>query len=267
MIDGVSFIDERKKLFSICTIHFLSDEFKQIIREQLTLICYGYSKANTGRKSYQYENTLKEFFKRYSEKPKKIKIGMMGELLTHILLLKYFDKLEIVSPFFNTEERSIKKGFDLILYSNLSNELWITEVKSGELYIAKNANQMTSIFLNKAKKDLYKRLNENESSLWENAINGAKIVLDSNHDKKVIIENILMNIEDEITENKATSLDKNVIFVSSLFNPLTTTIDISHVEDFKKRLKRKRQFKKEFILSIQKGTFLEIEKFLKSECI
>ncbi|QKF82537.1 DUF1837 domain-containing protein [Halarcobacter ebronensis] len=264
-IDGIRFVDGRKSLYSICTIEFFSDELKNLIKKQLSTICYGISKAESDRKSYSYKNTLKEFFKRYDEKTKKTKIGMMGELLTHVLLLYYFEKLCAVSPFFNTSDKNIKMGFDLVLYSENKKEIWITEVKSGCLYIKKDSNQMTSIFLNRAKADLLKRLNENECSLWENAINGAKIALDNNIDRKKVVEDILLDIEDEVSDENATSLDKNVILVSSLFSSPKNIVESRYIKDFRNRLNKKNSFKKEFIFSIQKETYYKIEDFLRNE--
>ncbi len=56
---------------------------------------------------------------------------MLGELLSHVIILKLFPNFEVVSPFFNMEEKSIRKGFDLLLYEASTNNIWITEVKSG----------------------------------------------------------------------------------------------------------------------------------------
>ena len=267
IMNGITLLDRRKKYYTICKIDYLSDELKVLIQKNLSSVCFGESKALTQRKTYEYKNTLKEFFKRYDDKPKKTKVGMIGEFLTHILLLEFFPNLKVVSPYFNLEERSIKKGFDLVLYSSISNEIWFTEVKSGNLYVANTANQMTSIFLNKGKNDLYKRLNENEYSLWDNAINGAKIVLDCNADQKEIVENLLLDISDEIVDDLGTSLDKNVILVSSLFNDFSTFVEEKHIKTFRNRLSRKRQFKKEYIFSIQKKTYEKVEEFLRSESI
>ena len=56
---------------------------------------------------------------------------MVGELLFHVLM-SIENEYIATSAFFNLEERSFKKGFDLSFFSVENQELWIAEVKSGE---------------------------------------------------------------------------------------------------------------------------------------
>lgn len=69
---------------------------------------------------------------------------MIGELLVHIIL-ELEGKYSTASPFFNMEESSFKKGFDIVLFEEDSKELWITETKSGE--IQKNKKMQIVLFL------------------------------------------------------------------------------------------------------------------------
>ena len=57
---------------------------------------------------------------------------MVGELLVHTIFSNYFQDYQSLSPFFNLEENNIKKGFDLVLLKN--NEIWINEVKAGNIH-------------------------------------------------------------------------------------------------------------------------------------
>lgn len=255
----------KRRNYNICIIDDFSDELKNIFRNQLSSICYGKSKAISNRNTYKYENTVKEFLKRYNDKSADIKIGMIGELLTHILLSNNFEEFNTVSPYFNLEERSIKKGFDLVLYSKSNNELWITEVKSGQLHKNKNVNETNNDLLGTAKRDLLDRLNKNETSLWQNAINGANIVLNSNIDMKSAVLEILDDICDEISYEKANSYDKNVLFVSTVFSPLTDVILEEKVKFIVNGYNNEKKFKNINILSIQKGTYQKIVDFLESE--
>lgn len=111
-IDGIKFI--KTKEYAYCNIEYFSDELKSIIRAHLSEICHGTGKASTGRIMYSYETTIKEFLNRYEKKTTKIKKGLIGELLTHIIISEMFPEYRVISPYFNLEERSIKirnRGF------------------------------------------------------------------------------------------------------------------------------------------------------------
>lgn len=78
-IEGVSFSKTDK--YSLFLILELSDEMKEIIRAQLATICHGENNVNAGYRMYSYKNTIKEFLKRYEDKPENIKIGMITRVL------------------------------------------------------------------------------------------------------------------------------------------------------------------------------------------
>ena len=141
-IDGIETIITPE--YQIYYIESITDELKREIRKRLVRICHGPVGENSPFLIHSYHATIKEFFSRYdtigtTAEAQNRKKGMIGELLVHVIL-EIEGNFSVVSPFFNMEERSFKKGFDVCLYdSNLQN-LWITEVKSGE----KQANQKTS---------------------------------------------------------------------------------------------------------------------------
>lgn len=71
------------------------------------------------------------------------------------------------SPFFNMEERSFKKGYDVALFETATNELWIAEVKSGAIQKGqKNVSSAAVGLINTAKNDLKTRLNDSNTSLF-----------------------------------------------------------------------------------------------------
>lgn len=130
LIQGVT--KEENSDYVLYFIENLSDELKEEIRNRLVAVCYGADQAQSALKIYSYKETVKEFVKRYknnssiSEDRKK---GMIGELLVHVIL-ELEGRFTTASPFFNMEERSFKKGYDLALFEGATNELWIAEVKS-----------------------------------------------------------------------------------------------------------------------------------------
>ncbi|VYU41662.1 DUF1837 domain-containing protein [Clostridium paraputrificum] len=262
-IDGVMF--KKDKDYAICHILEFSDELKRLIREQLSFICYGASNASSTRKIYNYNNTLKEFIKRYDEKQNNTKKGMIGELIVHVLINEFFPEYETVSPFFNIEERSIKKGFDVVLTNKINHMMWITEIKSGEIHKDKDVNETNVDLLNTAKSDLYGRLNGENQSLWLNAINGAKIALDSKNDLKDAVIEILEEYGDDSSDNKIDSRNMNVFLSSVVFSTFSNTITESRVKRKYNSIIKEKKFSGTFVLSVQKGTYDRIYSFLKSE--
>jgi hypothetical protein len=263
-VDGVVFI--KKEGYAVCHIQNFSDAFKELIRKQLSFICYGASNAASSRRTYSYCNTIKEFIKRYHEKSEETKKGMIGELLIHILLNEFFTDYETVSPFFNLEERSVKKGFDVVLTYKKDKTMWITEVKSEELHQNKNANRTTITLLDTAKLDLFNRLNDIENqSLWLNAVNGAKIAFDSNNDLKDAVINILEQYADDSQDGKVNSVDINVFLTSALFCCLKDSIEENAIGEKYSRIKNENKFKDIFVISMQKETYKRVFEFLKNE--
>ncbi|WP_214657196.1 hypothetical protein, partial [Vibrio anguillarum] len=158
-VDGV--VCDAADNISCFQILELTEELKNIIRNCFQEICHGSAiEEYEGTVLYSYKSTLSGFLQRYRSKPRHTQIGLIGELLSHVLLTKVINGYEASSAYFNLEEKSIKKGFDILLCKTDDNSMWITEVKSGELHKDKDQNQTTQDLLNEAKRDLNKRLNE-----------------------------------------------------------------------------------------------------------
>ncbi|MNW63378.1 hypothetical protein D3C74_415870 [compost metagenome] len=116
-----------------------------------------------------------------------------------------------------------------------------------------------------AKRDLNRRLNENHTTFWENAINGATIALENKKDMKDAVVEILGNIEDEIVDENAKSTDKNVILVSSLFSGLSDEIKENDIKGASLSIAGEKIFKDVIVFSFQKSTYQKVVDFLKSE--
>lgn len=246
-------------------IERFSDMLKDAIRQNLASICHGPADVATGRPMFSYKATLIEFVKRYNDKTEKQKKGLIGELILHVLLHELLDEYAVDSPFFNNEERNVKKGFDVVLNKRGTNELWITEVKSGNLHLGKNATQTIVGLINTAKVDLNGRLNADSISLWLNAIAGAKKALDNNPDKKRAIVSILEDNGDAATEGTLCSTDMNVILVGTLFHNTSDRFSSYVVSEKKRRIDRENIFNATYVIAIQEKTYTAIFDFLERE--
>lgn len=256
---------KKEEKYCLFCINDFSDEIRNAMCTQLASICHGTEKADSGSRLYSYKNTLKEFIKRYEEKKVETKKGMIGEVLIHLMLEYYFDEYKVVSPFFNMEERSIKKGYDVVLTERDKANIWLIEVKSGEMHANKNSNQTMNELLNTAKSDLNKRLNEENVSLWLEAINGAMVSYNSKNNMKDAVIDVLTNFGEEAAEGNNTSKDKNVFLTGVLFSDLNDRVEQDNIINKQKRVEKANIFKYCYILALQKETYDKIYQFMKDE--
>jgi hypothetical protein len=257
-INGVDFI--KHDSHGLVHINHISDELKAIIRKNLISICHGTAHSNSA--TYGYKATLNSFLCRYDKKTEAQKKGTIGEFLAHLMITELFANLKISSAFFNLEEKSMKKGFDLVIYDTEENIVWITETKSGSLHKNKNHDETTLELLNTGKNDLLKRLNQNEIQYWLNAINHVRSAVKDTNDYKDALINILdSDYGSSAATGTAKSTDKNVILVSNLFEPLNVKI----TETPAKSINTASIFKKTLVLCIQKGTYQNFVDFLRLE--
>lgn len=266
LISGV--VKEDHSDYVLYFVEKLSGELKQEIRNRLAAVCHGADQAQSQLKIYSYKETVKEFVKRYktnkdaSENRKK---GMIGELLVHVVL-EIEGRFTTASPFFNMEERSFKKGYDVALFETETSELWIAEVKSGSIQKRqKNASSAVVGLINTAKNDLKTRLNDSNTNLWLNALNAAKVSMsDSNHQKDAVMK-LLGQCADDAVDGKNSSDSFNVVLSATLFHPMSEHMEAVKVGQKHTKVLKEGLFKKVFIMAIQKETFDAVYDFLESE--
>lgn len=190
---------------------------------------------------------------------------MIGELLVHVIL-DIEGRFIAASPFFNMEERSFKKGFDVALFDENTNELWIAEVKSGEKQLRQpTASSAIVGLINTAKNDLDKRLNEENTNLWLNAINAAKLSMSGSGQQKNAVVKLLVQYADDAVESNSLSQEFNVVLAGVLFHPMSEHMEASKVGQKHTRVVNEKLFRKVFIMAIQKETFEAVYNFLESE--
>lgn len=241
----------------ILEIRCLSDELKRKIKDQLAEICHGEYALTSGLRYHTYDETLKELVNYRIPNRKNGAIGAVGELLLNVLIREFTD-MKIVSPFFNLEERSVKKGFDIIAVDS-NQDLWIIESKAGRLGVnLTTSTDKVCERLKVARNDLDKRLNEDNSQLWLNAINSVRTALDDNSEKRTIVA-----ILDE-NSSSAESDDKNVVLGGTVFSVFDSVIDEVKLGDLYKTILDSGKFSKLRLIAIQKATYQAIIHYLKS---
>lgn len=251
---------------------FLSDELKHCIRDWLSKICFIESADSNARPAYSYKNALKHFIHLYDAvnlknktKTENRKKGLVGELLVHVLLLEYYKDYSVNSAFFNLEEHSYKKGFDVVLSNKLTNEIWILENKSGELLKNKNADETIKNLMTVGKKDLKDRISENNDLLWQNAVHHAKVYLnDLNSEKKAVVK-LLEDNADLAVEKKLKCSDINVMISGVLFHDTSALFSEDAIKKKAEDYIKKNEFKAIHLIAFQKNTYSAIVDFLRSE--
>lgn len=234
LIKGVRFIDLNDD--GIYIIDSMSDDLKKLIKQKLSEICYGVNKVETGSNQFSLKNTAKEFLIRLG--PINVDIdnkqkGYLGEFLTHIILGEN-KNIEPLSLFFNLEERSPKKGFDLVFRNIKNDNIIIVEVKSGSrLCNQSSITQTANALINKAKVDLTGRLlnPDDKSRLWNNALSHAiSAVKNSNSEKDAILK-LLASLEAEADDNQ------EIVLAAGVFGHTDELIEVQYISNLSKNLK------------------------------
>lgn len=262
-MDGVRFDKDFYPRVALFTVEYFSDEFKNIIRDTLAEISQG--KAFIGNDDFQmygYKTTLKEFLERYETKNEDTRKGMIGELIANVLIRYYIQTLDCISIFFNKEERSIKKGYDIVYYDTENHKIWYSEVKSGTNDTNKHPNYASKTLLKRAHNDISEKFKEKRSTLWHNAIRDAMLVID---DKKVC-GNISSLLNKDLHENLIhDKTNYNAILISVLFYSTEISIDYEEIYSFCEQVENTHCFEDVLVFAIHKNTYTEVEKFLKEE--
>jgi flagellar hook-associated protein FlgK len=261
-LQGIQF--EKSGNGSLCfAIKEISDDLKEVIRARLSEICYGAAKASRNTVLYSYQKTLAAFFQKFDTKSSETQKGMVGELLTHVLFLHYEKEFRAVSPYFNMEEASIKKGFDLVLHHGTTSQVWFVEVKAGECS-AETSIQKLGGLLSLAKNGLKTALNSERNTLWQNAINGATIVM-KDSSLKAQIETLLENYNENAEAGESISTDYNAVLVAVCFSGANAFATGAEFETRHSNQKGMNEFRDLISIALQKDTFQSLTDFLRSE--
>lgn len=259
-------VNIQKNGYSIFFIDNFSDEIKESLRQYLSCICHGELNVESGADIYSYKNTLKEFCKRYKKKAPKQKIGQIGELLTHLMINLFLsNKFCSNSPFFNMEEDSAKKGFDVLLSEKNSSNLWYTEIKSGEKKSTETSDQKVSQLLDTACHYLKETFNENNTTLWHNAVNSARCAISDNRVEKKDIIKILQENAGHVSNQTFVLSNQNVIFVGNVFADVSAKFAEATVQNWCGAFQRKKYCNSFYLIALQKNTYQAVEQFLFDE--
>jgi len=263
-INGIITHKNSENNIYICYIEDFSEELKKKIRKMLSSIWNGAVDEVEDEDIYNYKMTLKDFLNRYSTKSPNLKKGIIGELLSHLLIPHYLNNFEVISIMKNKEENSIRKGFDSIYYNNPEKNIWYCEVKSGGNEDERDIDEKNKERLNEAKSNRtwieHHSLGENKI-LWQSVLTDVKSTIFDNN-KQINIKKLLKADYPGIPNR---NMDRNVILSSVIYKDLITRICPNKLKDYKTSIDRENIFVGLIIFSIQKPTYTKIEEFLVKE--
>lgn len=156
-----------------------SDELKRSLRDRFAAFCYGAAKASEDDEYYSFARTVKVFVTNFDTKGETTQVGMIGELLVHLLHPSTHADLLAAAIYFNKEERNVKKGFDLSFLDTSPDSVWYGEVKTGQVSVNQHAESKSHELLMLAARDLHNKLTTPQRSRWDSAIIDADLTLAS----------------------------------------------------------------------------------------
>jgi hypothetical protein len=258
-IDGLHIEKDGSQM--VVFVERFSKELQDLIRNQLAGIFHGFSEVDDLPDFYSYPQTLQSFLDRYNTKSDKTQKGMIGELLAHVLIGALFKKLDCLSVFKNKEERSIKKGFDIIYYHKTSKDLWYTEVKSGSSSNKKVQSDAYNLKLLKRSRDgILEMFESKRNELWQSAIIDVMLVVE--HAKRKKMKELLSK---DAPDEKKGDKERNVILVSVLYHKLTERMTMQEIVAYHNSIVKEKIFENAVLFCIQKATYDKVAKFLLVE--
>jgi hypothetical protein len=238
-------------------IEEFSNEIKDLIKEQFAEIWNGLIQVDEDPVFFSLKKTVIVFLDRYNSKSNKIKKGMIGELLAHLLINNFAVDLKPLSILKNKEERSIKKGFDILYYDFSTESIWYSEVKSGEATSSENRpNNLASNHLDKAKQSISEMFNSGRRSLWESALIDVKLTVEESEHRNDFSDLLKIDSENISSDNKS------VILISVLFHNLSEKISLEFIISYYEDLIAEAKFSSQILFSIHKETYQAVEDFL-----
>lgn len=177
LVDGIEV--ESMNGATLVIVRAISDAFRLHVRDRLAEYCYGATTVSEDTGFYSFEKTVAEFLERYNPKPRKTQLGMAGELIVHVLMPLLHAELTSAAVYFNKEERSIKKGFDLTFLGSSESAIWYGEVKSGEVSSSSNADAKAAALIDVAASSLSSMLEDvSLLSRWDAALIDTRLTLE-----------------------------------------------------------------------------------------
>lgn len=252
---------EKYRVVQILPEHF--NALCQELRNELLEICYGKDMVSQDPGYYTYKFACLEIADMLITMPDDKKMGLIGELLMHLIVPKIFGtEVETLSRLLSMSERNIKHGFDLNYHDRVNNMIWYGEIKSGKnksrkVLIKRAKNGLNDLFSGLTKQD-----KENTRKRWEAALNEITLIYCEQEQKRKDLTKLLSKSRQDITRN----ISRNALLMVVNFGE--TDVDFKTVSDIEQELDKihnENTFDKCLIISARRELFDDILNFIISE--
>lgn len=259
VVDGIEI--EQMRGATLVIVRAISDDFRSHVRDRLAEYCYGATTVSEDTNFYSFEKTVAEFLERYNPKPRKTQLGMAGELIVHVLMPLLHAELTSAAVYFNKEERSIKKGFDLTFLGSNESAIWYGEVKSGEVALRSNADEKAAALIDTAAASLASMLDDvSLLSRWDAALIDTGLTLELGLAKTA--RELLRS--DSETVRRGGTVNKRVLLAGAVMHELGHCIvTTAGVDNIVESIASNDQFSESKILVIQQDALEAVIDYLR----
>lgn len=239
-------------------------ELQNLLRSQLSNICYGPERVNIEPDEYTYRAACRQLHANLDRYDEVKKYGLVGELLMHILAPQLLGfNAESMSTLLALQNQNVKPGFDLNFHDKDEKKIWYGEVKSGlnledrKVLIARARDGLRNYFNNigsTGEKSTHYR--------WEAAKSEVAVMFAS--EDRVTLTQLLTSDRSSIQRNDGKR--RNAILMTVNFGDDSYDIDGDQdINDSITSLERMGCFDDYLVISSHKRTFDDIIDFLKNE--
>lgn len=211
-----------KKLEEKNVLEIICDDDEQVLKQKLknwlAIICYGQEEVDI--ETVTFEETIEELNKRINRKTEYQKAGMVGELLFHLKSYEYLEEYSHISVYLNREERSVKKGFDVLLFDG--ERVWYSEVKSKENGNDEDITYWHVYKIKEAINDIKEKFKGGNKNYWISAKTNIANIGERDLKKQ---------IADILTKDINLEIEKDAIGVSAVFCKNVENIKDSKVKE------------------------------------
>ena len=247
-------------------VEILPEHYAQLyeaIRQELQIICFGRNYAEQNPDLTTYMETCKKISNMLSNKDERKRIGIIGELLMHLIVPQVFGaRVETVSRLLSMSDDNIKHGFDLNYLDLDGKKLWYGEVKS-------SAKQKRSRLIAKARDGLNKYFSgynidgpNNTIGRWQGLMAEFMMVYKQGTKKYDAAKRIL----DLSRSGVMAGHSKNALLMVVNFNNSGEALE--EVKDIKRilaNIKERKIFDECLVISATREFFDDIFEFIKEE--
>ena len=248
-------------------VEILPEHYAQLckaIRQELQIICFGGYITTLDPKRSTYKKACRRVFSMLDCNDENRKIGIIGELLMHLVVPKVFgSEIESVSRLLSLQDKNIKHGFDLNYFDNDSKMIWYGETKSGGTGIKRN-----NLIL-RAKNGLKKYLlnvdngkEDDTDAVWDALVIESMAIFGSGSSKYQVFTECLFADRD----SAAKSQSKNALLMVVNFGESENKLEeIQDIQDQLMKIEESHVFNKCLIISAKKDLYDDIFSFIEGE--